>query len=189
VARIRPRTRVAVLGALFVVFAALADPAGAERSGAPRSLGFTCPFAAQKLSALTRHLTGFRLVAFQNQNDGLHGTCIFVDPEPAVHSPLAGDRKFSVTLTKGLQTVSHESAAWRATPGWTVTSRPSVAKGAFEARLKARSAASTNQLMLSFPAASGGSWGITIGTQTSVHLTQQVLYSVLVAIHAARSGW
>jgi hypothetical protein len=194
VARVAPvgsRSRTTLLVALLVVAALVAASSGAASSATrtPRVLGFTCPFTAQKLTGLTQHLTGFRLVAFLNQNDGLHGTCIFVDPEPGVHSLLAGDRKFSLTLTKGLQTVKHENAAWRASPGWTVTNRPSVAKGAFEARLKARSSAGTNQLMLSFPAASGGSWGITIGTQTTVRLTQQLLDSVLVAIHAARSRW
>jgi hypothetical protein len=160
----------------------------AARSG-PASLGFTCPFNAQKVTALTRALTGFRLVAFQTQNDGLHGICIFVDPEPTVHSLLAGDRKLSITFTKGLQTVVKQNAAWHATPGWTVTNSPAYGNGAFEARLRARSARSTNQLMLSFAAAKGGSWGITIATQTSVHLTQPQLQATLAALHAARSDW
>jgi hypothetical protein len=43
--------------------------------------------------------------------------------------------------------------------------------------------------MLSFAAASGGSWGITIGTHTDVHLMKTQLDELLRAIRAARSGW
>ena len=175
-----------MVGALAFPVAAAAI-AGARP--APRTLSFHCPFTAQTVSALTRQFTGVRLVAFATQNDGLHGTCIFVDPEPAVHSLLAGDRRFALTFTQGLQTVRHEVAAWRATPGWSVTSRPSIGKGAFSASRPAPSPASNNQLMLSFAASSGGSWGITIATQARVHVSRQRLDAALVALHAARNDW
>jgi hypothetical protein len=169
------------------MLAVVAVTAGAR--SAPGALGFHCPFTAQRVTALTRQFTGVRLVAFATQNDGLHGTCTFVDPEPAVHSLLAGDRKFGLTFTQGLQTVHHEAAAWRATPGWSVAERPSIGKGAFSAARPAPSARSNNQLMLSFAASSGGSWGITIATQTSVHVSRGRLDAALVALHAARSDW